>query len=177
MLTHVRSDIIRCMSSRSATARGLRKMDGTTTLHERANRKIIQFADILLVNPDREMAEFWRESLLDFGMTKVRIATGIVDALEVARQCPPQSIVVALPILADAFALMGALSQDETGHLREIPILLVANQPSRAALLTATHAGFDAVLTEPVSPRQIYRRVGSMIQRARLSARMRSMAS
>lgn len=152
-------------------------MDGTTILHERANRKIIQFADILLVNSDKDVAEFWRESLLDFGMTKVRIASGIVDALEIVRQSPPSGIVVALPILADAFALMGALSQDETSDLREVPILLVANQPSRAALLTATHAGFDAVLTEPVSPRQIYRRVGSMIQRARLSARMRSMAS
>jgi CheY-like chemotaxis protein len=152
-------------------------MDGTTILRERANRKIIQSADILLVNPDKEVAEFWRESLLDFGMTKVRIASGISDALEVVRQSPPSGIVVALPILADAFALMGALSQDETSDLREVPILLVANRPSRAVLLTATHAGFDAVLTEPVSPRQIYRRVGSMIQRARLSARMRSVAT
>jgi CheY-like chemotaxis protein len=152
-------------------------MDGNTILQERANRKVIQLADVLLVHSDKEVAEFWRESLLDFGMTKVRHASGILDALEIARESPPSGIVIALPVLADAFALMGALSQDETSDLREVPILLVASQPSRAALLTATHAGFDAVLTEPVSPRQIYRRVGSMIQRARLSARMRSMAS
>ncbi len=152
-------------------------MDGTTILHDRANRKIIQLADILLVNSNSDVAEFWRESLLDFGMTKLRIASGIVEALEAVRQSPPSGIVVALPVLADSFALMGALSQDETSDLREVPILLVANQPSRAVLLTATHAGFDAVLTEPVSPRQIYRRIGSMIQRARLSARLRDIAS
>lgn len=152
-------------------------MDGTTILNDRANRKVIQSADVLLVNPNREVAEFWRENLLDFGMTKVRLASGIVDALEMARRDPPLGVVIALPVLADAFALLGALSQDEGGELREVPILLIANQPNRAALLTATQAGFDAVLTEPVSPRQIYRRVGSMIQRTRLTARMRSLAS
>jgi DNA-binding response OmpR family regulator len=148
-------------------------MDGTSMLSERENRKIIQSADILLVNPDNETAEFWRENLLDFGMTKVRIARSVLHALEIAHESRPSGIVVALPILAEAFALMGALSQDETSNLREVPILLVAKQPSRAALLAATHAGFDAVLTQPVLPRQIYRRIGSMIQRARLSARQR----
>ncbi|CAM5770089.1 hypothetical protein LMIY3S_03055 [Labrys miyagiensis] len=152
-------------------------MDGTTILHQRANKKIIQLADIVLVNSDRDVAEFWRASLLDFGMTKVRIACSIVEALEQVRLSPPSGIVVALPVLADAFALMGTLSQDEGNDLRDVPILLVANQPSRAVLLTATHAGFDAVLSEPVSPRQIYRRVASMIQRARLSARTRSLAN
>ena len=63
-------------------------MDGTTILQERANRKVIQFADIFLVNSDQEVAEFWRENLLDFGMTKVRHATGVLGALEIARRVP-----------------------------------------------------------------------------------------
>jgi CheY-like chemotaxis protein len=151
-------------------------MDGASALSVRAGGKLIQRADILLVQSNEEVAVSWRNSLLDFGITLVRIASSSTAALEAARTVAPSCIVIALPDLAEAFALMGALTHDVTGSLRGIPILLVARQPGRATLLTATHAGFDAVLAEQVSARQIYRRVASMIQRARLSVRMQNAA-
>jgi two-component system, chemotaxis family, chemotaxis protein CheY len=151
-------------------------MDGTSILSVRAGGKLIQRADILLVQSSEEVARGWRESLLDFGITRVRTAPSGTAALEAVRMAPPSCVVIALPELSEAFALMGALTHDGSDSLRGIPILLVANQPSRATLLTATHAGFDAVLAEPVSARQIYRRVASMIQRARLSVRTQGAA-
>jgi len=152
-------------------------MDGTAVLPVKASGKIIQQADILLVQPNDDVALNWRDSLLDFGMTKVRVAATSAETLEAVNVVAPSCIVVALPVLDEAFALMETLARDRDDQVRDIPVLLVADQPSRATELTATDAGFEAVLAGPVSPRQIYRRAASLIQRARVSARAQKMAN
>ncbi|MDQ0394571.1 hypothetical protein [Labrys monachus] len=152
-------------------------MDGTSVVPVKAGGKIIQQADILLVQPNEDVAFNWREALLDFGMTKVRVAASRAETLEAVSVAAPSCIVMALPALEEAFALMEALSRGGGDQIRDVPVLLVAEQPSRAAELMATHAGFEAVLTGPVSPRQIYRRAASLIQRARLSARTQKVAN
>jgi len=150
-------------------------MDGTSVLPVKAGGKIIQQADILLVQPNDDVAINWRESLLDFGMTKVRIAASVAETLEAVDAAAPSCIVVALPALDEAFALMETIANDD--QVRDIPVLLVVDKPSRAVELTATDAGFEAVLSGPVSPRQIYRRAASLIQRARMLARTQKMTN
>lgn len=152
-------------------------MDGTSVLPVKAGGKIIQRADILLVQPNDDIALNWRESLLDFGMTKVRVASSVAETLEAVNVMAPSCIVIAMPVLDESFALMAALSRDGEEQVRDIPVLLVADRPNRTVELTATHAGFEAVLWGPVSPRQIYRRAASLIQRARVSARAQKMAN
>jgi hypothetical protein len=49
---------------------------------------------------------------------------------------------------------------------------IIARPPS-AIVVAAANAGFDAVLPYPLHPRLIYRRMGSLMQKARRSARKR----
>lgn len=152
-------------------------MDGTSVSPVKAGGKIIQRADILLVQPNDDVALNWREALLDFGMTKVRVASSVAETLEAVNVMAPSCIVVAMPVLDESLALMEALAHDGDEQVKDIPVLLIADQPSQAVELTATHAGVEAVLWGPVAPRQIYRRAASLIQRARVSARAQKMAN
>lgn len=137
------------------------------------NRKAIHDAGVLIVQPDVEVATSWRDALLDFGMSGARIvadADGAIDAIKTKR---PSGIVIALPTQADLHDLMARLATGETGRLEDIPVILVMSKPTRSSVIAAAGAGFDAVLPFPLAPRLIYRRMGSLMQKARRLARLR----
>jgi len=149
-------------------------MSASTTSPTPFNRKVIHGAGILIVQPDTDLANSWREALLDFGMTGVQVVADSDSAIALARAKRPSGIVVALANPADAHALVARLSNGEAGPLDEVPIVLVMARPTRAAVIAAATAGFDAVLPSPLSPRLIYRRMGSLMQKARRTARRKA---
>jgi len=138
-----------------------------------ASRKVIHAAGVLVIQPDGDIAALWREALLDFGMNGVSTVADIQGAIAQIRTNPPAGIVVALPSQSEAHAFMERLSAGEAGDLEDVPVVLVIPQPTRSAVVAAANAGFDAVLPYPLPPRLIYRRMGSLMQKARRVARQR----
>jgi DNA-binding response OmpR family regulator len=51
------------------------------------------------------------------------------------------------------------------------PGILIAAEASRESIRLATRSGYKAVLAAPVAPRFLYRRIGSILQRARRAGR------
>lgn len=137
------------------------------------SRKVIHAAEVLVIQPDGDVAATWRDALLDFGMNGVSTVADIHDALSQIRSHPPAGIVVALPSQAEAHAFMARLTEGEAGDMEHVPVVLVIPQPTRSAVVAAANAGFDAVLPYPLPPRLIYRRMGSLMQKARRVARQR----
>ena len=137
------------------------------------SRKVIHAAEVLVIQPDGDVAATWREALLDFGMNGVSTVADIGGALAQIRSNPPAGIVVALPSQAEAHGFMARLSAGEAGDMEHVPVVLVIPQPTRSAVVAAANAGFDAVLPYPLPPRLIYRRMGSLMQKARRVARQR----
>jgi DNA-binding response OmpR family regulator len=136
-------------------------------------RKTIHGAGILVVQPDDAVASSWREALLDFGMAGVQTVGTVDEAVETIIGSPPSAIVVALDTVAESHRLVARLMARHAGDLSDVPIVLVTPQPTRATVIAAANAGFDAVLPYPLHPRLIYRRMGSLMQKARRSARRR----
>jgi hypothetical protein len=56
------------------------------------------------------------------------------------------------------------------------PAILIAEDTVRATLKTAASAGYHVVLGLPVVPRLLYRRIGSILQKARRTGRQMSPA-
>ena len=139
-----------------------------------AGRKIIHGAGILIVQPEQDVAEHWRSALIDFGMSGAHVASDIEGAIVSMKARPPSGIVVALGSQIEAHDLMVRLAAGECGSLDNVPVILVMPRPTRSAVIAAASAGFDAVLPYPLSPRLIYRRMGSLMQKARRTARMRA---
>ena len=133
-------------------------------------RKVIHAAGILIVQPDADIAESWRAALLDFGMSGAHVAADADAAIASIRARAPSGIVIALPSQIESHDLIARLSAGEAGQLDTV---LVMPRPTRSAVIAAASAGFDAVLPFPLAPRLIYRRMGSLMQKARRNARLR----
>jgi DNA-binding response OmpR family regulator len=140
------------------------------------NRKAIHAAGVLIIQPDAGLATEWRDALVDFGMNGARTVATIDDALASIGEGMPSDIVVAFPALDEAHRFIDRIADGEAGDLDAVPIVLVMGSPTRAAVLAAVDAGFDAVLPFPLPPRLIYRRMGSLMQRARRAMRQLAIA-
>lgn len=51
------------------------------------------------------------------------------------------------------------------------PGILIAAEANRESIRLATRSGYKAVIAAPVAPRFLYRRIGSILQRARRAGR------
>jgi DNA-binding response OmpR family regulator len=144
-----------------------------TTTTAPSSRKAIHAAGILIVQPDPELAANWRDTLIDFGMSGAQVVGDADGAVQSILARKPSGIVIALPSQIESHDLMARLTGGECGILDDIPVILVMPRPTRSAVIAAAGAGFDAVLPFPLSPRLIYRRMGSLMQKARRSARQK----
>ncbi len=141
-----------------------------------AGRKQIQDARVVVLRLDgvdaTEAAESLKNlgivhtvGLADLGSLSVHIEGGKVDVLVVSS--PLSSDVVppptALPPLPPTEALRAG-----------IPCLLLVPAASRSAARMALAAGYAAVMSVDAAPRQIYRRIGALMQRVRRVGRARA---
>lgn len=142
-----------------------------------AGRKQIQDARVVVLRLDgvdaSEAAQNLKDlgivhavGLADVGSLSVHIEGGKVDVLVVSSPlssgiAPPPS--AALP------------PQPPTEALRAgIPCLLLLPEASRSAARMALSAGYAAVMSVDAAPRQIYRRIGALMQRVRRVGRARA---
>jgi hypothetical protein len=140
-------------------------------------RKVIHAASILVIQPHIELAAQWRAELIDFGMFGVQSAASIDQALEAIKQQSFIGIVVSANTVAEASVAIQRLRPNGEPELTEdgveIPLLLVLSNPARANEIAARRLGYEAILPAPVHSRLIYRRMGSLMQKARRSLRVR----
>jgi signal transduction histidine kinase len=92
-------------------------------------------------------------------------------ALQAARRSRPEVIIsdVMMPRL-DGFGLIKALRADAA--LRDIPVILVSARAGEESRIEGLDAGADDYLVKPFSARELLARVGAIIERTRLHARV-----
>lgn len=95
-------------------------------------------------------------------------AEGMQNIVSVVKRCQPDLILVAMSLPdGDAITLYRTLQQQEL--IAHVPVIAVAAQNDRAALLMALAAGIDDVLLQPVDDLILQARIRSLI-RSRSSA-------
>jgi DNA-binding response OmpR family regulator len=116
---------------------------------------------ILLVEDDGDLIELLSFNLKASGFS-VGTAKDGVEGLKKARTLAPDLILLdlMLPEL-DGFAVCEILRRDPL--TATIPIVILTAWSSELARLTVLHAGANAFLTKPFSPRRLVARVQQMI--------------
>ncbi len=154
---------------------------GETVAGSARERKVIHAASILVVQPHHELAAQWRAELIDFGMFGVQAVGSVEQALEAMKQQTFIGIVVSANTVAEASGAIQQLRPNGEPELTddgvEIPLLLVLSNPARANEIAARRLGYEAILPAPVHSRFIYRRMGSLMQKARRSLRVRGIST
>lgn len=163
------------MSSAVATASETTSVQGNAM--ERRDRKVIHAAGVLVIQPNAETAELWQAELVDFGMTGTVTTTSLDEVVRILADKSFMGIVVSAASVSEAGRVMatlrsdGSLINDEDGV--KVPLLLILAGASRANDVAARRLGYDAILSAPVHSRLIYRRMGSLMQKARRGAKRR----
>lgn len=142
-----------------------------------SRRKPIHAAGVLIVHGDEAVAGTLQAGLAECGMTDIRRAANVVDGLAAIDGRPPAGAVVGLP-LAEALSFREGLV---AAGLDAVPIVLMLPDGPAGNRHAGSGAGgdgggaeaigFDAVLPQTLPPRLLYRRLGSLMQRARRIAR------
>ena len=125
-------------------------------------------ARIVVLDSDARRRALICAELVELGLTQVLPAGSVKEARRLAAVRPLDLVVV------DPRALDPDLRSKvfpTPFHEDGTPAILLAADTSVATLETAAAAGYRAVAGLPVVPRLLYRRIGSILQKARRSAR------
>ncbi|WP_454917037.1 hypothetical protein [Xanthobacter sediminis] len=121
--------------------------------------KVLPTARILIVDSQAERRATLRHALTAFGVGAIQDVASF-DELAAA----------ASPIQADVLVVqVDDPEQAPENPYREIgaPAILIAEVPAQLLVRAAAQGGYDAALGAPLTPRLLYRRIGSVMQRAR----------
>lgn len=126
--------------------------------------KVLPISRILLVDSLKDRREALRLELLKFGLGDVLEAETLEDASR--------------PALAEHANLL-VVQADDPDQISEnpyrdgggIPAILIVDLPPRELERASVQGGYEAALGMPVSPRLLYRRIGSVLQQARRTSR------
>lgn len=125
--------------------------------------KVLPTARILLVDSQTERRQATRLALTAFGVGAIVEAAGLDEARS--------------PASAGAIDVL-VVQVDDPEQVPEnpfrdggVPAILVVEVPAAMLARAAGRAGYDAALGAPFQPRLLYRRIGSVLQRARRAAR------
>lgn len=125
--------------------------------------KVLPTARILIVDSQTERRETLRHALTAFGVGAVQD----VASLEELANAPT-------PVQADVLVVqVDDPEQAPENPYREAgaPAILIAEVPAPLLVRAAARGGYDAALGAPLTPRLLYRRIGSVMQRARRAIR------
>lgn len=126
--------------------------------------KVLPTARILLVDSHVERRQATRQALTAFGVGTVVEASSFED--------------VQPPVGAGVVDVL-VVQVDDADHVPEnpyrdggsVPAILVVEVAAPMVARSAGRAGYDAGVGAPLQPRLLYRRIGSVLQRARRAAR------
>jgi AmiR/NasT family two-component response regulator len=127
-------------------------------------------ARIVVLDGDPSHRAFLCAELTELGLVRVFPAATVKEARHLAAESPVDLCIVD-PRRLDAKA-GGKFPPNPLQESATLAILLAADT-SAAALEIAAAAGYRAVIGFPIVPRVLYRRVGSILQKARRSSRTR----
>lgn len=122
--------------------------------------KVLPIARIILVDSQMERRQATRLALSALGVGSVREAASIDEVADPAAHGTADVLVVQVDDPDDAPANPFRFGAG-------IPAVLVAEVPVQQLVRVAGRGGYDAALGAPVAPRLLYRRIGSVLQRAR----------
>ena len=122
--------------------------------------KVLPTARILIVDSQSERREALREALAVFGVGAIQGAATLGEIEEV----PTQPAADVLVVYADD---LEQIPENPFRDGNSTPAILIAEVATAALVRAAARGGYDAALGAPLAPRLLYRRIGSVLQRAR----------
>lgn len=138
----------------------------------RVTMKLILSAHVLLLDRDERARQELVAALRALGIQKISEFAARSEADAVLARERVDVVVVAAGSESDPVPGQARRLPAVPGDSRISTVLLLA-EPSRADMRLANSIGYDAVMALPVSPRILYRRIGSVMQRARRQGRGR----
>ncbi len=126
--------------------------------------KVLPLSRILLVDSQKARREALRLELLKFGLGDVLEA----ETLELVSGSAIPENANLLVVQADDPDLISENPYRDGGG---IPAILIVDLPLRELERASVQGGYEAALGMPVSPRILYRRIGSVLQQARRTSR------
>src|SRR5213593_3913999 len=131
--------------------------------------------DILVVDDDRDTREMYAEYFRWQGCD-VREAADTGSALELAFECPPSVIIMdlSLPQIGGVEAVQRLRRDPRTAS---VPVIIcTAYLPGDRAIRALTAAGYNAYITKPVLPQELFTEIGRALHDPERSAGSRSRA-
>lgn len=136
--------------------------------------RFLPAARIVILDTDRDHRTFICAALGELGLLQVLPAATLPEAREIVDQQPIDLCIVdprgfeALANAEEKKMIANPFRRDGTAAV------LLSAETSRATIAAATEAGYCAVIGVPVVPRLLYRRIGSILQKARRAGRFAS---
>jgi AmiR/NasT family two-component response regulator len=139
--------------------------------------KLILSAHVLVVDHDSQTRHETAEALRALGIQRVTEAGSVEDA-EAAFEAERVDVTVVASERLDAPRWLDQPRQipPAPGQDYRVPTILLLSTPARADIRAANAAGYEAVVALPLVARTLYRRIGSLMQRARRHERARAPA-
>lgn len=122
--------------------------------------KVLPTARILLVDSLPERREALRDALAVFGVGSIKEAAAVAE-LAASEQLAAVDVIVVHA--DDPEQVPENPFRDGAGA----PAILIAEAPASSLVRAAARGGYEAALGAPLAPRLLYRRIGSVLQRAR----------
>ncbi|NJL07773.1 MAG: hypothetical protein HC900_05540 [Methylacidiphilales bacterium] len=137
--------------------------------------KLILSAHVLVVDPDSGTRHETGEALRALGIQRVTEVGSVEEADQILAAGRVDVTVVAAGGGAEAEPQPGQPRQFSGGTGRDLdtPSVLLLADPVRTDIRAANAVGYDAVVALPLVARTLYRRIGSLMQRARRQERAR----
>ncbi|BBF94255.1 response regulator transcription factor [Blastochloris tepida] len=137
--------------------------------------KLILSAHVLVVDPDPQTRHETGEALRLLGIQRIT-EVGTLEEASAAFDAARVDVAVVSGVGGpDGEPLAGQPRQFPAAPGRDLnaPSILLLADPVRSDIRAANAAGYDAVVPLPLVPRTLYRRIGSLMQRARRQERTR----
>lgn len=132
--------------------------------------KVLPTARVILLDSQMERRQATRSALSALGVGAVSEVASIDEVADPAVHGAADVLVVQVDDPEDA-------PPNPFRFGAGIPAILIAEVPAQMLVRAAGRAGYDAALGAPLAPRLLYRRIGSVLQRARRLARPASAAA
>lgn len=121
-------------------------------------------ADILLIE-DNQHNQTVFSAVLQHHEHRVTLANDGEEALEILQDMVPDLIVLDLSLpKVDGWTVAKKVRTSSASALQNVPIIAVTAHAMRGDKQRAMEAGCSAYLSKPISPRELARKVGSMLR-------------
>ncbi len=133
--------------------------------------RFLPAARIVFLDADARHRDMVCAALSELGLVQVLAAGTLPDAKAFARERAPDLVVVDTRGFEDLAKDHGQKVLPNPFVGDGTPGILLSSDISRAMVQQAHAAGYRAVVALPVTPRLLYRRIGSILQKTRRSHR------